>query len=139
VLAVRADEQERMVDPAAGSLEVEPDQVVVALELEPPQLGRAGRARDEGEQPVASATLAAADEEDPRVRQPAALGAQILLQLAAQRRAVDGVVRPQAAVLEQDPGVDATRGRGERLPVRARGLRAERPSLRRRGRSPARS
>jgi hypothetical protein len=139
VLAVRADEQERMVDRAAGRLEVEADQVVVAVELQPPQLRCSGRAGDEGEQAVAPAALAAADEEDPRVRQPPPLGAQVRLQLGPKRRAVDGVVRPEPAVLEQDPGVDATGGRGERLPVRARGLRAERPSLRGRGRSPARS
>ena len=140
VLPVRADEKEGVLDRRACRFEVEPDQVVVTLELEPaqvaPVLRRPGHER---EQPVLAATLGPADEEDARVRQPCALGPQVGLQLRAQRRAVDGVVRPEPAILEQDPRVDAARGRCERLCVGPRRLRTERPTRPGRGRSPARS
>ena len=49
VLPVRADEEERMPDRRACGLEVEPDQVVVAVELEAAQLAAGSRgAREEG-------------------------------------------------------------------------------------------
>ena len=119
VLAVRADEEERMVDRAAGRREVKPDQVVVTLELDAAELALARRRPgEEGKEPVAAAPLGATDEEDAGVRQTDALGDEMGLQGAAERRAVDGVVRPEAAVLDQDPGVDPARGRAERLLVR---------------------
>ena len=56
VLAVRADEEERMVDRLAGRREVEPDQIVVPLELEAAKLALAlGRAGDVGDEPVRAA------------------------------------------------------------------------------------
>jgi hypothetical protein len=140
VLAVRADEQEGMGDGLAGRRKVDREQVVVPLELEPTEapLGL-GRACDEREQPVAAPPLGPADEEDPAVRRPRPLGREVALQLRGERRAVDRVVPPEAAVLDQDPGVDPARGRGERLLVRPRGLGAEWSSRPGRGRSPARS
>ena len=94
-------------------------QVVVPLELEPADGARALRgAGDEREQPVPAAPLGSTDEENPSVRQPLALGSQMRFQLLAQRRPVDGVVCPEPAVLDQDPGVDAARRRRERLGVR---------------------
>jgi len=118
-----------MPDGRARGLEVEPDQVVVPVELEPAELSLgSSSARDEGEQPVLAAPLAAANEEDPRMREPAALGAEERLQLLAQRRAVDRIVRPQPAVLEQDPCVDTARRRADRLRVRKRRLGTERLS-----------
>ena len=105
-----------MPDGRPRRLEVEADQVVVPVQLEAAQLAVSARgAREEGEQPVAAPPLAAADEEDPGMREPAPLGDQERLQLLAQRRAVDGVVRPEPAVLDQDPCVDTARGRAERL------------------------
>ncbi len=140
VLAVRADEEDRVLDECAGDPEVEPDQVVVAFELEPAKLTAfLRRPCYEREQPLLAAALGPADEEDASVRQARALGAQIRLQLGAERRAVDGVVSPEAAVLDQDPRVDAARGRRERFRVGPRRLRAERPTRPGRGRSPARS
>ena len=50
---------------------------------------------------------------------------EVLLERARKARAVNRVVSPEAAVLDQDPGVDAARGRRERLCVRERGLGAE--------------
>jgi len=136
VLSVRADEEERMPDRLPRGLEVEPDQVVMPVELEAAELTVP---RDEGEQPVLRAPLAAADEEDPRMRKPPALDDEERLQLLAQRRAVDGVVRPEPAVLEQDPRVDAARGGADRLRVRQRRLRTQWLIPPGRGRSPARS
>jgi hypothetical protein len=118
VLAVRADEEERVIDRRARSVELEADQIVVPFELEPPESALAPRAAgDEDNEPVPAASLGSTDEEDPRVRQPRALRAQVRLQLLAQRRRVDGVVCPEPAVLDQDPGVDAAGGRAERLRV----------------------
>jgi hypothetical protein len=145
VLPVRADEEERVVDRVAGGGEVEPDELVVPLELEPAELAPLARRRagEDGDS-LASAPLRAADEQDARVRQPAPLGREVRLDLVRERRAVDGVVRPEPPVLDQDPRVDAARRCVERLVVEAGGVRAEglaRPSRikRRRGRSPARS
>ena len=81
VLAVRADEEERMVDRAAGRREVEPDQIVVTLELDAAELALARRRASEvGEEPVAAAPLGATDEEDAGVRQTHALGDEMGLQ-----------------------------------------------------------
>jgi hypothetical protein len=118
VLAVRADEEERMADGVARRLEVEVEQVLVAVEPQPAERRLAGGAADEAGEPLLAAPLAAADEEDPRVRQPPPLGREVRLHLRREGGAVDRVVRPQAAVLEQDPGVDAARGRVQRLAVR---------------------
>ena len=116
-----------MLDLIAGAREVELEQVVVALELEPAQRPlRLGRARHEGNEPVPAAALVAADEEDPALRQGGPLPAEVRLQLGRERRAVHGVVRPEPAVLDQDPRVDPTCRRAERLGVRERDLGAER-------------
>ena len=140
VLAVRADEEEWVLDPRACAVEIHADQVIVPLQLEPPELARARRrAGDEGHKPVAAASLGPSDEEDPCVRQPFALGAQVRLQIPAQRRPVDGVVCPEPAILDQDPRVDTARGRRERLGVCERRLGAKRVRRPGRGRSPARS
>jgi len=139
VLAVRADEEERMPDRCARVLEVEPDQVVVPVELEAAELAVVVRGpREEGEQPVLAAPLATADEENPCMREPTTLGSEERLQLRTQRRAIDRVVRPEPAVLEQDPRVDTARRRTERLRVSQRRLGTERFTRPGRGRSPAR-
>jgi hypothetical protein len=123
VLAVRANEKERMPDRRPRRREIEPDQIVVPVELEAAQLAAfSGGPREKGEQTVPAAPLAPANEEDACVRQSAALGAEERLQLLAQRRTVDRVVRPDAAVLEQDPGVDAAGCRSDRLGMSQRGL-----------------
>jgi hypothetical protein len=137
VLAVRADEEERVAGRLARRGEVEVEQVVVPVEPERAQRRLGAGAADERGQPVLPAPLGAPDEEDPRVREPPPLGGEVRLDLRRERRAVDGVVRPEAPVLEQDPGVDPARGRVQRLGVRVGRVRAEGPS-RRRGRSPAR-
>ena len=139
MLPVRADEEERMPDRCARGLEVESDQVVVPVEVEAARLAATARGTgEEDDQPFVPAPFGAADEEDARVREPAALGAKERLQLGAQRRVVDRVVRPEPAVLDQDPRVDAARRRSDRLAVRQRRLRAERFTRPGRGRSPAR-
>ena len=72
-----------MRDGLARLGEVESEQVVVALELEPAQLRlRLGRARHEGEEPVAGTALRAPDEEDAALREPRPLLTEVLLQLA---------------------------------------------------------
>ncbi|MBA2299003.1 MAG: hypothetical protein H0W14_13325, partial [Actinobacteria bacterium] len=126
VLAMRADEEERMVDRLAGSCELELEQVVVAFELEPPQLRLGlGRARDEGDESVPAAALGAADEEDAALGEPRSLLAEVGLQLARERRADNRVVGPETAVLDQDPRIDAARRGCERLGVGERDLGTE--------------
>jgi glycine/D-amino acid oxidase-like deaminating enzyme len=140
VLAVRAHEEERVLDGRTGGGEVEAEQVVVALELDAAELAlRLGRAREERDEPVRGAALGAADEEDAGERMRRPLGDEVRLDLGRERRAVDGVARPEAAVLEQQPRLDAARRGAERLGVGARRLGAERPTRPGRGRSPARS
>jgi hypothetical protein len=86
VLAVRADEEERVVDRAARSREVESDQIVVMLELDGAEFARGLRRPGEvGKDPVAAAPLGAPDEEDAGVRQAHALGDEMSLQGAAER------------------------------------------------------
>jgi hypothetical protein len=68
VLAVRADEEEGVLDRGSGARHVELEQIVVALELDPPQLSTClFRARKEREQAVLRAPLPAPDEERPPV------------------------------------------------------------------------
>jgi len=57
-----------VVDRLAGVLEVEPEQVVVALEVEPAERALARGAGDERDEPLAAAALRAPDEEDAGVR-----------------------------------------------------------------------
>ena len=71
------------------------EQVVVPLELEPPQLPlRFGRACHERHEPVPAAALRAADEEDPTLGKARPLLAEVALQLAGECRAVHRVVSP---------------------------------------------
>ena len=106
---------------------------------------RLRRPGEEGEEPVAAAPLGAADEEDAgRAAGATRSATRWAFSSPAERRAVDGVVRPEPAVLDQEPGVDAARGRVRATP-RGRGSSPRRaaspvrPRRRRHGRSPARS
>jgi hypothetical protein len=124
VLAVRADEEQRVLDRISGARELDAEKLVVPLEFEAPH--GAARLRDENREAVGTPPVRAPDEEDAGVREAATLGDEVRLELRAQRRAVDGVVRPETAVLDQDPGVDAACRRVQRLAVVARRLRTER-------------
>jgi hypothetical protein len=140
VLAVRADEEERLLDERAGLLEVETDQIVVALEVDPAQLGpRRNRAGDEDDHAGLVPALLLPHEQDLRRSQAAPLRGQVGLQVAAQGRRVHRVVRPDAPVLDEDPGLDAARCSRERLGEGTRRLGAERLTRPGRDRSPARS
>ena len=70
------------------------------------------------------------DEEQPAVRHRRDLLAQVLLDLVGEAAAGERVARPEAAVLDEEPVVDPAGGRGERLVVLAREVRAEGPRLR---------
>jgi hypothetical protein len=129
VLAVRADEEERMVDFGAGS-QVDAAEVFVALELGAGDLDLAGsRGGGEGEEPRSASPVRPPDEEQAAVRHGRDLLAQVLLDLVGEPAAGERVARPQAAVLDEKPVVDPAGGRGERLGVLAREVRAEGPRL----------
>ena len=125
VLAVRADEEERMFDRRACE-EVEPAEVLVGLELGPRNGGlarpRGGRERDELGPPSA---IGAPHEQEPAVRHRAHLVEQVLLDLVGEAASGERVPGPEPAVLDQEPVVDSAGGRGERLVVLAREIRAE--------------
>jgi hypothetical protein len=133
-LAVRADDQERLVDgdgrrAASGERggEVEVDEIVVAVELERVEALRAGPRRAEVERSAAvRAALGLLDEEETGVRQARELVAEVSLEPRGEEAAAEDVAVPEAAVLDEDPVVDAARGRREGLGAAARDLRAER-------------
>jgi len=69
VLPVRADEEERVLDDSTGEIQVEPEEVVVAVELEAPQLApRFPRARDVGDEAFLPPVLGPADKQEPSMR-----------------------------------------------------------------------
>ena len=126
VLPMRADEEEGVVDGVAGACELDSEQIVVVLELEPSQLAlRLGRPRYEGREPVPATTLGAPDEEDTALREQAPLLGEVGLQRVGEDRADDRVVGPETAVLDQDPRIDAARRGCERLGVGERDLGTE--------------
>lgn len=128
VLAVGADDQERMVDGRRVVQEVKPAEVVVAFELDPDQtllsLARAGCERGKLGAPAAIWT---ADEQQPAVRNGAHLPAQRVLDLVREAAAGESVVAPDPAVLDEEPVVDPAGGGVERLGVVARDVGAKLP------------
>ena len=145
VLAVRADEEERVVDRLAGRRRGR------ARAGRRSARARGGEARRSVRVERATkaarpscAPLAPADEEDARVRERGAAPRRSAFNSLREVDAVDGFVGPDAAVLDQDPAVDAARRRPERLRCsrlrsRAEGLRRRQASSATNGRSPGRS
>ena len=143
VLAVRADEKERVLERLAGTREVERAQLLVRRERRAAQalLSLARRCRV-GAELLPPAAVRAADEEQPRARAGVHLLAQGLLHLVGEPRRSQRVGPPQPAVLDEQPVVDAARRRAERLAVVPRHVAAEgtaathrRPARRSLGRS----
>lgn len=118
VLAVGADEKERLLDPLPRGREVEPPQVVVGLEGGAAQLLLTlARRRGVRAQLLAAAAVRPADEGETRVLPRTQLLAERVLGLVGEPARAKRVRPPEAAVLDQQPMVDAARGRGERLVV----------------------
>ena len=70
------------------------------------------------------------DEQQPPVRYRRNLLAEMLLHLVGEAAAGECVAGPEPSILDEEPVVDSARGRGERLVVLAREVRAEGPRLR---------
>ncbi len=133
-LAVGADDEEWPLNRGEGRTagqeragEVDAADVVLVLDLEPeePLPPRHGRADVYGAASL-QAALRPLDEEKARTLERLELRAQMLLELRREQASSEHVARPGAAVLDEDPVVDAAGGRRERLVARARDRRAER-------------
>jgi hypothetical protein len=126
VLAVRADEQERVPERLARRGQVEIEQLLVAADLRVEERPAAlRRGAPEGPQRRVPAPVRAAHEEELRVRPGVALLGEVRLDLVGEPAPAERVARPEAPVLDEDPVVDAAGGGGERLGVRSRDLGAE--------------
>src|SRR6185312_9717144 len=142
VLAVRADEEQRMLE-GITELVIEVEKLLVTGDLE----ASADAALEvEDDEPLPAAALAAADEEQLRRPERADLRAEVRLDLVGQTTAGERVAVPDAAVLDENPVVDPACGSRERLAALRGHLRAERSNPRchllprsRWCRSPARS
>ena len=119
VLAVRADEEDRVSGGTAGQ-QIEATEILVVLELETRQRLRTGPGRGgEGDELRPAPAVRAADEEKASVRHRGNLGAEVLLDLVGEPASGQRVSRPEPSVLDQEPVVDPARGRGQRLVVLA--------------------
>jgi hypothetical protein len=132
VLAVGADEKERLLQPRSRGRQVEPAQVVVGLEGRAAQLLLAlARGRGVRPQLAAAAPIGSADEDETRVLARMQLPAQRVLGLVGEPARTKRVRAPQAAVLDEEPVVDPARGRSERLVVLPRDVGTEAREARR--------
>jgi hypothetical protein len=132
-LTVRADDVERMFDryprrvaAPEGPDEVEGGQVVVPLELELEEaLFARPRATEVDEAPTLTAKLRLLHEQETRVRQLAELVPEMSLEALGKEAAAEDVPVPEPAVFDEDPVIDAARGRSERLLAGVRDFGAE--------------
>ena len=119
VLAVRADEEERVPGRAARP-QVDAAEILVGLELEARQalLALPGRGGIRDELRPAPA-IGSTDEEEPAVRNRGDLVAEVLLDLVREPASRQRVARPEPSVLDQEPVIDPAGGRSQRLVVLA--------------------
>jgi hypothetical protein len=136
VLAVRADEEERLLDGLPGRGEVERAQIVVRLEGKAAELLLSlARRRRERAQLVAATTVRSADEDQARVLPRPELLPQRVLRLVGEPARAERVRPPEAPVLDEQPVVDPARRARERLVVLTRDVRAKLREARRAPRS----
>jgi hypothetical protein len=123
---VRAHDQQRAADgsPDGGTAlrracEVDAVEVVLVLDLERQKaLCTGSRRRDEHVPAALRPAVGTPYEEESRGAEHVKLLAQVLLQPRREQAVAERVAPPRAAVLDQEPVVDAARGRRERLSVR---------------------
>src|SRR4051812_2325557 len=110
--------------------QIELSEIVVRLELGAGDLRVAGlRGRGERDEVGTTPAIRAPDEKEPSMVRCRDLVSEVSLDLVGEAAPGNGVSRPQAPVLDQEPVVDSAGGRAERLIVLAREVRAERPRL----------